>query len=153
MKHNKKNEKRKHEQAPEYTETFPEEATEWLGYGSLLTVKFKSRWCPGQVIGRGAKGILVQYSDEVGEHDDLHSRGCRVKVFRRRVDMDALYDMTAHPGCSAHSAEMTKHVPAGGVVPRSGLGDTVPGTCRENKSARRSQLNRKKERSVWKITL
>ena len=46
------------------------------------------------MIGRGTKGILVQYSDGVGEHDDLHSRGCRVKVFRRRVDMDALYDNT-----------------------------------------------------------
>ena len=52
-----------------------------------MKVKFKSKWCPGQVIGRGTKGILVQYSDGVGEHDDLHSRGCRVKVSRRRVDI------------------------------------------------------------------
>ena len=99
MKHNQKNKKRKQDQAPGYTETFPAEATEWLGYGSLVKVKFKSEWCPGQVIGRGAKGILVQYSDGVGEHDDLHSRGCRVKVFRRRVDMDALYDSTPWMRC------------------------------------------------------
>ena len=58
----------------------------------MVKVKFKSRWCPGQVIGRGTKGLLVQYSDGVGEHDDLHSRGCRVKVFRRRVDMEELYE-------------------------------------------------------------
>ena len=60
----------------------------------MISVKFKSRWCPRQVIGRGEEGILVQYSDGVGEHDDLHSRGCRVKVFRRRVDMDELCDST-----------------------------------------------------------
>ena len=68
MKHNKKSKKRKQEQPPEYTETFPKEATEWLGYGSLISVKFKSRWCTGQVLGRGEEGILVQYSDGVGEH-------------------------------------------------------------------------------------
>ena len=144
MKHNRKNKKRKHEQAPGYTETFPEEATEWLGYGSLLKVRFKSKWRPGQVIGRGTKGILVQYSDGVGEHDDLHSRGCRVKVFRRRVDMDELYDSTPWLLCP---------LPAEGVVPRSGLGDIVPGTCRRKNSARRSQLSWEKERSGWKITL
>ena len=94
MKHNRKDKKRKQDQALEYTETFPEEATEWLGYGSLMKVKFRSGWHPGQVIGRDTKGILVQYSDGVGEHDDLHRRGCRVKVFRRRVDMEALYDST-----------------------------------------------------------
>ena len=43
MKHNTKNKKREHGQAPAYTETFPVGATEWLGYGSLLDVKFKSR--------------------------------------------------------------------------------------------------------------
>ena len=51
MKHNTKNKKSKHEQAPTYTETFPVEATERLGYGSLSNVKFKSRWCPGRGIG------------------------------------------------------------------------------------------------------
>ena len=65
-----------------------------MDYGLLLKVKFRSGWHPGQVIGRGTKGILVQYSDGAGEYDDLHKRGCRVKVFRRRVDMDALYDST-----------------------------------------------------------
>ena len=59
-----------------------------------MKVKFRSGWYQGQVVGRGKKGVLVQYSDGVGEHDDLHKRGCRVKVFRRRVDMDALYDNT-----------------------------------------------------------
>ena len=96
MKHNRKDKKRKQDQALEYAETFPEGAAEWLGYGSLLKVKFRSGWHPGQVIGKGSKGILVQlYSDGVGEHDDLHKRGCSVKVFRRRVDMDALYDNTS----------------------------------------------------------
>ena len=53
MKHTTKNKKKKHEHAPAYTETFPMEATEWLSYGSLLSVKFKSRWYPGRAIGRG----------------------------------------------------------------------------------------------------
>ena len=70
-----------------------------LGYGSLVNVKFKSRWCPGQAIGSGEKGILVQYSNGVGEHDDLHVRGCRVKVFRRRVDMEELYESTPSMLC------------------------------------------------------
>ena len=52
MRHNKKSRKRKQDQALEYTEAFPEEATEWLGYGSLISVKFRSGWYPGQVIGR-----------------------------------------------------------------------------------------------------
>ena len=34
--------------------------------------------------------MLVQYFDGVGEDDDLHSRGCRVKVFRRKVDMEEM---------------------------------------------------------------
>ena len=50
---NTKSRKRKQEQPPEYTEIFPEEATEWLGYGSLISVRFGSRWCPGRIIGRG----------------------------------------------------------------------------------------------------
>ena len=57
-------------------------------------MKFDSRWCQGRVIGRGEKGILVQLSDGVGGHDDLHKRGCKVRVFRRRVNMNELYDST-----------------------------------------------------------
>ena len=53
-----------------------------------------ARWCPGQGIGRGEEEILVQYSDGTGEHDNLHERGCRVEVFRRRVDIDELYEST-----------------------------------------------------------
>ena len=38
--------------------------------------------------------VLVQYSDGIGdlEHDALHTRGCKMKVFRRRVDMKELYE-------------------------------------------------------------
>ena len=94
VKHSTRNRKRTLDQALEYTETFPAEATEWLGYGLLLKVKFRSGRYQGQVIGRGKKGVLVQYSEGMGEHDGLHRRGCRVNVFRRRVGMDALYDST-----------------------------------------------------------
>ena len=126
MRHNTRSRKRKQDQSLEYTERFPEEATEWLGYGSLVSVKFNSRWCPRQVTSRGERGVLVQYSDGVGEHDDLHKRGCRVKVVRRRVNMEELRNCTPqHPGCSVHSEEVTKHVPAGDVAPRSGLRDIL----------------------------
>ena len=36
-----------------HTEIFPEEATEWLGKGSRLQVKFYTNtWCVGEVVGR-----------------------------------------------------------------------------------------------------
>ena len=34
---------------------------------------------------------MVKYADRVETHDDLHSRGCRIRACRRRIDMDELY--------------------------------------------------------------
>ena len=42
---------------------------------------------------------MVQYPDGVATHDDLHKRGCRIKVFRRGVDVDALYARSPWMGC------------------------------------------------------
>ena len=47
---------------------FPEGATEWLGYGSTVKVKFKGKWCTGTVIGREPEGVMVRYADGIGVH-------------------------------------------------------------------------------------
>ena len=31
---------------------------------------------------------MVQYPDVIGIHDDLHTRGCRITKFKRRIDLD-----------------------------------------------------------------
>ena len=91
MKPNVNIKKRKQDQV-EYTEHFPKEATEWLGYGAQVKVKWGSKWIPGTVVGREPGGIMVKYEgrkqDSIGVHPDLHTRGCRIKVFRRRVNLD-----------------------------------------------------------------
>ena len=47
------------------------------------------------VIGREPEGIMVRYEgkvkDSIGVHADLHTRGCRIKVFKRRIDLDERY--------------------------------------------------------------
>ena len=42
-------------------------------------------------MGRKPKGIMVQYPDGIAIHDDLHMRGRRIKVFKRRIDLDEKY--------------------------------------------------------------
>ena len=70
------------------TDKFPEGATEWLGYGSTVKVKFKGKWCTGTVIGRESEGVMVRYADVIGVHRDLHTRGRKIKTFKRRIDLD-----------------------------------------------------------------
>ena len=91
----KKKRKRKH-LIIEHTERFPPETTEWLGYGAKLEVKFRGKWCAGEVIEQQRGGILVQYSDGVCLHEwegerALHTRGCRIKVFKKNGDKDEVY--------------------------------------------------------------
>ena len=73
------------------TDKFPESATEWLGYGATVRVKFKGKWCPGTVIGREHEAVMIQYEDGIKAHRDLHTRGCKIKTFRRRIDLDERY--------------------------------------------------------------
>ena len=73
------------------SETFPIEATEYLGYGAIIEVNWKGAWHKGKVIGREEEGVMVRYPDGVATHNDLHKRGCRIKVFRENVDVDAIY--------------------------------------------------------------
>ena len=74
-----------------HKEQFPKEATEWLGYGASLQVRFGKRWCLGKVIGREGDKVMVSYSDGVGTHSDLHTRGCRIRSCRKRIDLDKMY--------------------------------------------------------------
>ena len=90
MKHNVKDKKRKQD-CVEYTEQFPQEATDWLGYGATIKVKWGAKWLKGVVIGREPEGIMVKYGGGIGVHADLHTRGCRIKVFKRRIDLDERY--------------------------------------------------------------
>ena len=39
-----------------HQEQFPKEATEWLGYGDELQVRFGKRWCVGKVVGGERRG-------------------------------------------------------------------------------------------------
>ena len=64
MRHNTRDKKRKQDQALEYTETFPEEATEWLGYGSLLRVKFRQGCNPISSPTREKCGIKIFHQDQ-----------------------------------------------------------------------------------------
>ena len=34
---------------------------------------------------------MVQYDDEIVAHRDLHTRGCKIKTFKRRIDLDERY--------------------------------------------------------------
>ena len=63
-----------------HKEQFPKEATEWLGYGARLQVRFGKGWCVDKVhvVGRERGKVMVEYADGVGTHDDLHYRGCRI---------------------------------------------------------------------------
>jgi hypothetical protein len=90
MKHNAKDKKRKQDQV-EYTEQFSQEATDRLGYGATMKVKWAAKWLKGVVIGREPEGITVKYGDGIRVHADLHTRGCRIKVFKRRIDLDERY--------------------------------------------------------------
>jgi hypothetical protein len=44
MRRSAKDKKRKKQDAIEVTDKFPENATEWLGYGATSRVKFKGKW-------------------------------------------------------------------------------------------------------------
>lgn len=35
--------------------------------------------------------VMVKYADGIGTHSDLHTRGCRIRSCKRRVDLDELY--------------------------------------------------------------
>ena len=80
-------------------EKFPEGAIEFLGYGAIVEVKWKKRWHRGQVIGKEEGGLMVRYRDGVATHGDLHQIGCRIKVFRRNVDIDAIYERSPWLKC------------------------------------------------------
>ena len=75
----------------EGTDKFPEGVTEWLGYGATFKVKFKGMWCMGTVIGREPKEVMVRYADVIGVHRDLHTRACKKKTLKRRIDLDERY--------------------------------------------------------------
>lgn len=62
LRRNPESRKRKQGAAKD-TEKFPKEATEWLGYGARVRVRFGERWCAGTVIGREHEGAMVQYKD------------------------------------------------------------------------------------------
>ena len=67
MRRSAKDKKRK-QGAAESTDKFPESATEWLGYGATVRVKFKGKWCQGTVIGREHEAVMVQYEDGIVTH-------------------------------------------------------------------------------------
>lgn len=82
-----------------YTERFPKVATEWLGYGAEVQVRCERGWHVGKVIGEEGPKVLVQYAGGIGAHDHLHTVGCRIRTFRRKVDMDAMYQNSPWKGC------------------------------------------------------
>ena len=83
--------KKRKQGVAEDTDKFPKGATEWLGYGATVKVKFKGKWYTGTVIGREHEGVMVRYADGIGVHRDLHTRGCKIKTFKRRIDLDERY--------------------------------------------------------------
>ena len=85
----------------------PLEALGWLGKGSRIEVQFGNTWHLGVVTGTDitdeGEAIVVGYGDRnrgrrsarankankyssIGDHQDLHTRGCRVREFRRRAE-------------------------------------------------------------------
>jgi ribonuclease HI len=74
-----------------YDEVFPKGVTDWLGFGARLQVKTGGAWYVGQVIGREGNGVMVQYRDSIDVHSDLHTRGCRIRSFKPKIDIEALY--------------------------------------------------------------
>ena len=64
-------------------------------YGAGLMVRFEKRWCVGKVVrkvvGRERGKVMVKYADGIGIHSDLHTRGCRIRSCRRRMDLDKVY--------------------------------------------------------------
>ena len=57
----------------------------------MVRVKFKGKWCQGAVIGREHETVMVQYDDGTVTHRDLHTRGCKIKTFKRRINLDERY--------------------------------------------------------------
>ena len=76
MRCNPKDKQRKQGVA-EGTDKFHEGATEWLGYGAAVKVKFKGEWCTVTVIGRKPEGVVIRYADGIGVHRDLHRGGAK----------------------------------------------------------------------------
>jgi hypothetical protein len=76
-----------------YSTMFPETAVAWLGIESRVGVKWDGiGWCDAQVVGTDRHGVILQYDNGTTvAHNDLHTRGCRIKEFRRQRDQTTYY--------------------------------------------------------------
>ena len=86
---------------------FPKEAVEWLGIGSRLAVKWiGAGWPEGTVVGTDRHGTMVRYSDgSAVAHKDLHTRGCKIKEFRRPRDQRLYYQERPWEQCPYEGEE------------------------------------------------
>ena len=85
----------------DHTHTWPVAATEWLGVGSRVSVRWPAAgWHRGKVIGSDRHGVIVGYGDgSAVAHDNLHRCGCRIHEFRRDMDQVRYYRERPELGC------------------------------------------------------
>ena len=62
-------------------------------------MRFKNSWCVGKVIGEEGGKLTVKYADGIVAHDNLHTVGCRIRKFKRKIDMDELYKASPWMKC------------------------------------------------------